>query len=239
MRLHYYFILLLFILIYGCSASGFDQGVIKKSLNYETVTSDEEIQRILNLKSQLKAPFRLGIYLDQKALDWREKKYWRWLEDDRDSLVGRFKEYYGELFSDVFFIPSSMVGQASLLEIRTAAARHNADAVLVFRGVSDVDTYGNFWSWTYLTLIMGWIVPGTDVDTYFKMNAALWDVRNEYLYCTAEIDEYKNFSTPGLLVSGNKKQAIEESKKEVFDKLISELKIRLNNLYIAPQGGTY
>ncbi|QQS36093.1 MAG: hypothetical protein IPM56_17935 [Ignavibacteriales bacterium] len=225
----YFLILPLLILYCGCAGSGFDQGLINKKLSYDVITNDADIQKVLTLKPQLTAPLRLAVYLDQQVVNYWQNTYWRWVENDKAKILDTLKSIDDSLFSEIFIIPSSMVGDSNIKTIRLAAARHNADAVLVIRGINDIDKYGNFWSWTYITIILGWIVPGTEVDSYFKLSASMWDVRNEYLYLTAESDSYSNYSKAAFII--NDKNIVNKDKTVAFNSILKELKSRFKNLY--------
>ena len=48
--------------------------------------------------------------------------------------------------------------------------------------------YINNLGWSYLLLLPTLFVPGSQADTLFFANATLWDVRNEFLYLTAETE---------------------------------------------------
>jgi hypothetical protein len=69
-----------------------------------------------------------------------------------------------------------------------AAAKHHADALLVIGGAGQIDRYINGLGWTYALLLPTLFVPGSEADTLFITNASLWDVRNEYLYLSAETE---------------------------------------------------
>ncbi len=92
--------------------------------------------------------------------------------------------------SDVFFISNMIVdGNEDLKSLRMAAAKHQADALLVVTGAAQVDRYINGWGWSYALILPTFFVPGSQVDTLFLSSAALWDVKNEYLYLTNDAED--------------------------------------------------
>jgi hypothetical protein len=84
------------------------------------------------------------------------------------------------------------VNSDDMKSLRLAAANHHADALLVVSGAGQIDRYINNWGWTYALLLPTLFVPGSQADTLFVTNAALWDVRNDFLYLTAEAEATTN-----------------------------------------------
>lgn len=192
----------LLIMVTGCATKeGFDRGALREHLYGASVEiTEEEIKNVFDLKPQLQFPFRLGVYfLERYRYVWRygevswegKDKQLSWLEPLKDEGI----------LSEIIPITSLTLtedadeeyryryGTPSLKSIRLAAARHHADAVLIVDYVPDVDRYNNFTAFLYITIIGGFFVPGTHSDALVLMNGALWDVRNEYLYLTVEVEE--------------------------------------------------
>lgn len=213
----------------GCGgSSGFHQGSINSQLAYDAATTDKEIEKVLNLKPQLRSQFRLAVYLDQKTMNYWDYPYWRWSEEDKDSIYSMLKNFDKNIISEVFFIPGSMVGVSNLKEIRLAAARHHADAVLIIRGINDLRIYANKWSFSYITIIAGWFVPGSDMDSYFKISATMWDVRNEYLYTTVEAESFNHTSKPAFLLE--EEALVTKTKNEAFNSFNKEFRRQFSSL---------
>jgi hypothetical protein len=198
--------LVLTVVVSACSsARGFDRGALDAILASEATVTDEDVERVLALKPQLPRPFKLGIFLKQPsaasasrlspaALDWS------WLPADKDALlrVGAALEEDG-LVAQTVLVGGTLVEGEDLRSIRLAAARHGVDAVLVVSGVADVDRYNNGLAATYVLLVTPFFVPGTVVDGIFVAHAALWDVRNEYLYAAVEADGSASETRPAVL----------------------------------------
>ncbi len=119
-----------------------------------------------------------------------------WGKEERETVREAARKLKEKgVVSDVFVIPQHLVqlygendATAVRERIRLAAARHQSDAVLIVRGVSDVDSYVNPLSLLYGKIVGLWIVPGTHQESLFLVDATLWDVRNDFLYAnfTAE-----------------------------------------------------
>ena len=197
---HFYLGLCCLLFIFtGCATKqGFDRGALREHLYDASVEiTEDEIKQVLELKPQLQFPFKLGVYfLERYRYAWRYgESHWEgrdkqleWLESLKDEGI----------LSEIIPITSITLTDddgdyryhtPSLKSIRLAAARHHADAVLIVDYVPDVDRYNNFTAVLYITIIGGFFVPGTHSDALVMMNGALWDVRNEYLYLTVEVEE--------------------------------------------------
>jgi len=175
-------LLVLIPLLGACAGSrGFDRGALSRELRADTpVVSDEEIARVLGLRPQLAPPFKLGVYFRSSQ---------RWTGADKDALLGRLGPLVeAKAISQVIPISDSMIAREDLKSIRLAGARYGADAVLVVNGATQLDRYSNAGSALYWTIIGLFIVPGTSADALFLGSATLWDVRNEYLYASAEAE---------------------------------------------------
>lgn len=188
---------LLILVLTGCAASkGFDRGALRESLG--SVTTDRDIQEVLALKPQLPAPFKIGVYLNSNSWDYKRRF---WTDQEKNELLT-----YGDQLKDagvvsqIYLISEETVpnhnnwarfhsgNQDKLKDLRLAAARYGADAVLVITDVSSVDRYNNPAAFLYWTLIGAYLVPGTHSDALVMMRSSLWDVRNGYLYATEETE---------------------------------------------------
>lgn len=73
-----------------------------------------------------------------------------------------------------------------------------------------------------------YIIPGTHIDSLFIMNGALWDVRNQYLYLTAESEGMGSTLGPISLVKS--KPAISTAKKNAVESFRPEFLKRMKSL---------
>ena len=228
----------------GCGARGFDRGALRQHMVEEAppdVTSTD-IQRALDLKPQLKFPFRLAVYLQPSvsyvaAAEWRpyetqsavqsvSRREWRWEGEDKDRVLSVGEKLKSDgVISDMFIIPQARVSRNNMEGIRLAAAEHGADAVLVINGIADVDRYNNYSAFLYLTIVGLWLVPGTHADSLFVLDGAMWDVRNQYLYLSVEAEGLASKMGPSMVMKS--REATDEAKTKAVEAFGEELQKRL------------
>lgn len=207
------------------SSQGFDRGRMNRQLTGDTAkTTDEEIARVMGLKPQLDFPIRLAIYARPGYYGWNHP-IWR-IEDIDAEWVETLKR--DGLVSQVIPIVQSTVTGENTADIRLAAARHGADAVLVLDSVSDVDRYNNPLGVTYITIIAAWLVPGTHADALVMTNGSLWDVRNGYLYATMRAEGEASDFGPAFLLEDYK--VVAEAHRKAMTALEGEIAARLKNI---------
>lgn len=225
--------IVLLLSIVGC-ARGFDRGALRDQLNHESPAqiSNSDIQKALELKPQLSFPFRLAVYLQRDKAertaygDSLRSLNWRWEGEDKDYILSLEEKLRSEgVVSDMFIIPPARVAKDDLAGIRLAAAEHGADAVLVVNGITDVDRYNNFASFLYLTVIGLWLVPGTHTDSLFVLDGAMWDVKNQYLYLSAESEGLASKTGPQMILKD--RDSVAEAKRKALQSFGPELKKRL------------
>ena len=213
-------IMSLFVLV-SCSSKGFN----KESLRQELVVgesrqvTDEDIKKVLELRPQLPKPFKLGVYfVDSDFRNWDL----RWNSEDKQMIMNLEEELKktGEV-SKMFLINESVVNGKDLKSIRLAAAHHGADALLIISGVSASESYMNAWGLTYLLVLPALFVPGTNTNALFITRAALWDVRNEYLYMAVESEAVK--SRKASVVSTDETKELRKAKKQSMEGLKAEI----------------
>ena len=221
--------------MFGCAAKrGFDRGAIGNSLR-ETAPSisDQDIQEAYELKPQINFPFKLALYFNGGGWNWK------WSGEDKESLLSIGKQLTNDnIVSKLILITPSDVENSgreceygcnvSLKSIRLAAARYGADAVLVINGASDTDRYNNILGVTYVLLVPMTIIPGTELDVLYMMNCKMWDVRNQYLYFSAEAEGTAHQTRPTMFIE--EKHATGKAKKDALTKLKEEIMVRLKNI---------
>ncbi len=199
-------IALVFVLVLAsaCSSKGFNKEYLRQQLKSgETrqVVTDEEIKRVFDLKPQLPKPFKVGVYFVDNH---HTNMDLRWNSADKEFIIKLEEDLKksGEV-SKVFLINESVVGGQDLKSIRLAAAHHGADALLMISSTSAVDQYTNAAAISYILLLPALFVPGTVTDALFITRAALWDVRNEYLYMAVESESMKRKTAPPIKSHAN------------------------------------
>lgn len=220
----------------GCAVSkGFDRGALRQSL--QPPATDQEIQAVLDLKPQLPAPFKLGVYLSSGG---NYSRRWYWTNEEKDALLA-----YGEelkkagMISDIRLVSDFTVevrkstfmsgySGGSLKDIRLAAARYGVDALLIVNSVSAVDRYNNFAALLYWTIVGLYLVPGTHSDALVMINGSLWDVRNEYLYATEEAEAVARTLGSAMLLEDV--SAIDQAKQKAIGEFGKRFVTRLKTL---------
>lgn len=208
----------------GCASKGFNRGDLQSQMGVaKPVYDDQAIKAAYNKKPNLPKPFRLAVYFKNPQPQAYQKAEWRWTEEDKAVLesIGLDLQSKG-MTSDVFPLIGATVDSTDLRSLRVAAAQHKADALLIIHGAGDVDRYTNKWGWSYLLIAPALFVPGSEADTLFISSATMWDVKNEYLYLTAEV-EATGKETYIAAFGSTDKDLLAEAKKQSLLKLKSEL----------------
>jgi len=174
--------------LFASCSSTIDRGRMQQELATATPEfSSQTVEEIEKIQPQLSVPFRLAV----APPIWRKELHWS--REERKELESWGPELKAiGLVSEFILIPSvtyeiSAANQRGWFEqLRTAAARHHADAVLVVRDVDDTSSWVNVLSVLDLTIVACWFVPGHHVEAVSLMQALVLDNRNEYLYASAE-----------------------------------------------------
>jgi hypothetical protein len=210
------------------SPRGFDRGKLQNSVSPDALVTEEEIQRVIELKPQLPRPFKLGIYL-ARPISRHWSSSWDWRPSDKDAILGVGESLQGTgLVSETIFISPATAQDEKLKSVRLAAARHGVDAVLVVRGVSDIDRYNNALGVAYALIVTPLFVPGTVVDGVFVSHAGLWDVRNGFLYASVETDGESSTTGPAAFV--DEAMVVKDAKERSLASLAEAIRNRIENL---------
>lgn len=211
--------------VLGCASKGFNRGELREQVGVvKPEYNDKEIKDEFSKKSNLPRGFKLGVYFKSPSSAKNASNNWRWTEQDKSVLEDIAKDLKSEgIASDVFPILGSLVADEDIKSLRLAAAKHHADALLVIGGAGQIDRYINRWGWTYALILPTLFVPGSEADTLFITTASLWDVRNEYLYLSAEAEStVKN--TYVAAFGKQDKELVNDAKTESLVHLKGELK---------------
>lgn len=208
---------------FGCASKGFNRGELLAQVGVvKPQYDDQDIKDAYNKKSNLPKPFKLGVYF-KSPKNTHGGTQWRWSEQDKSLLeeIGAELKAAG-VVSSVFPIVGSLVTQEDLKSLRLVAAQHQADALLIVSGATQIDRYINNWGWSYILLLPTLFVPGSKADTIFLSNASMWDVKNGFLYLTAET-EATSSETYIAAFGKNDKELVNDAKTESLIKLKVEL----------------
>ncbi len=225
-------ILLMCLVLLSLSACGGSRGLNRQALqesfheNPEVVTA-QDIATTMALQARLPTAYRLAIYFKHK--DFPASPALRkvdWVSADADRLQRALAPVQEEgILRQSFLLANSTVQGTTFRDIRLAAARYNADAILVIDGASAVDRYNNGHAWWYATGIGTYFAHGTESHALFMMEGTLWDVRTGYLYGTQTAEGETTLIGPATsledrdAIAEAKDVALERFGKEVADML--------------------
>lgn len=225
-------ILLMCLVLLSLSACGGSRGLNRQALqesfheNPEVVTA-QDIATTMALQARLPTAYRLAIYFKYK--DFPASPALRkvdWVSADADRLQRALAPVQEEgILRQSFLLANSTVQGTTFRDIRLAAARYNADAILVIDGASAVDRYNNGHAWWYATGIGTYFAHGTESHALFMMEGTLWDVRTGYLYGTQTAEGETTLIGPATsledrdAIAEAKDVALERFGKEVADML--------------------
>lgn len=172
----------------ACTGSrGFDRHALKDSFQQDPdVVTDRDIASVLNLQPQLPSPFRLAVYFKTQTVPFRATMHKpTWLGADKDLIIKKLQPVVEErVVENIFVLADSTVQGTLTRDIRLAAARYNADVVLIVESAAAVDRYNNGHAAWYATGLGVYLASGTQSDALFMIEGTLWDVRTGYLYGT-------------------------------------------------------
>ncbi|MFL5784463.1 MAG: hypothetical protein ACJ76H_07645 [Bacteriovoracaceae bacterium] len=214
-------ILLALSALISCSSKGFNREVLRQQLIVEEPrqVTDEDIKKVLEMKPQLPKPFKVGVYfVENNFRNWDL----RWNSNDKQEIMELEEKLKatGEV-SKMFLINESVVNGKDMKAIRLAAAHHGADALLVISNVSSAEQFMNGWGATYILVLPALFIPGTTTNALFITRAALWDVRNEYLYMAVESESVKERKAP-LIISSETSELM-KAKRDSLNGLKTEI----------------
>jgi hypothetical protein len=211
----------------SCASTGMDRGAeIRLPEGAAPVTDNAEIERELGRRPQLPEHVRLGVYFRPPPRDDGDARAkWRWTMEDRTKVVAA-----GEDLPSVELFPLSdtVVDGTTVEALRLAAARHGADALLVVDGGYEQASSTNGWAVSYALLVPVLFAPGGELETVFRANAAMYDVRNGYLYMTAESETEDRQERAHLWI--DEEEGVRASKTEAIDELSEEIGRRLAHM---------
>jgi hypothetical protein len=226
------------IMVVGCVPGGFNQGYVRSDLSGQRLMVDKDIQTALSKQSQLSRPFRLGIYClppGNPGGEYRRHSLdWDWNEGDKEKILGAVEKLKLQgIVSEAVFISDSLVPDKNTEAIRFVAAQHGLDAVLVVRGILNLDSSTNALAPLYIFFITGVFVPGNELDAHFISHAALWDVRNGFLYLSVETEGKGHETAPAFTL--REKKPADQAKAQALTSLCGEIENRLISLALAPE----
>jgi hypothetical protein len=242
-------ILSLFLIVFavaGCATSrGFDREAMQAMLRTEPdVVTDRDIARVLDMQPELPSPFRLALYFTTHRAPFHFSiQRPNWFAADKELVLDSLKPLKEEnVITTAFVLADSTVQGTLNRDIRLAAARYNADVVLIVNGAAAVDRYNNRSAAWYATILGAYLVAGTQSDALFMIEGTVWDVRTGYLYGTQTAEGTAQSVGPAVslqdkeVVARAKEEALQSFGKHTAD-LLRLMKEKFRRSSSAPRGG--
>jgi len=190
------FSLIVMLLLSGCSAKkGFNrvemEGAVQANHPF-FVSSHLTVEQIERLKSQVHLPVKLAVAppLFSYGRGWSGRELNAWTPDETKEIqtwAAPLKK--AGVVSELVMLPSFLIEQCqgndpgcTMRVSRSAAARVQADALLLINLATSVDKYANLASLFNITIIGMWLVPGHHRDALTIAEGVMIDNRTEYLY---------------------------------------------------------
>ncbi len=217
------------VILTGCAGSkGLDRASLKEALRADTEQLLAHSNPVPPQTSRLSVPFTLAVYLKPKT--YLERRF-EWTDADKETLTAWGKRLKSEgVLSDILLLADSSVHGTTLNEIRLAAARYGADAVLIVDGAAAVDRYNNAKAaFAYWTILGAYLASGTHSDALVLLNGTFWEIRTQSLRFSVEAEGLVKAVGPAVFVRDQdtieraKHQAIEAFEKRLEDHLKSHL----------------
>ncbi|MDH5625363.1 MAG: hypothetical protein OEY21_04605 [Nitrospira sp.] len=212
--------IVLLLLVAGCGSSGFDRGAMRATLGLAETGAAGHTSTLAHTNiPNPPGPLRLALYFVERDIPIRQKiRQAEWMSPDKDALIKGLTPLRNEgIVADAFLLADSTIHGHDVPKIRQAAARYDADAVLIVEGVGTVDRYNNGYAAWYATLIGAYLAPGTVSDALFMISGSLWDARADRLYATQTAEgRFTLVGSAALLEDG---QALAQAKKAALDEI--------------------
>ncbi|HVG03080.1 MAG TPA: hypothetical protein VM842_09320 [Nitrospira sp.] len=224
--------LVLWLNVSGCTASrGINRQALLDSIRHHPdASTTQAMGASLSPESRLPAPYRLALFFHHKDFPGSaELRKVDWVSADANVIQRALEPLKQEgAFQESFVLANSSVQGRTLRDIRSAAARYNADAILVIDGGSIVDRYNNGHAWWYMTGFGAYLAHGTESHALFMMEGTMWDVRSGHLYATPRAEGETTLVGPATSLED--RTAIAEAKRLALEKFGSAFADTLRRL---------
>jgi rhombotail lipoprotein len=213
----------------GCAGSqGLDHAALKQTLRQDVERLIAQGSPAPNQTSRLVVPFTLGVYFT--PANYLHRRF-EWTDADKETLVAWGERLKREgVLSDILLLADSSVHGTTLNDIRLAAARYGADAVLIVDGAAAVDRYNNAKAaFAYWTILGAYLASGTHSDALVLLQGTFWEIRTRSLRFSVEAEGLAETVGPAAFVRDRdtieraKRQALEAFEKRLEDQLKSHL----------------
>jgi len=214
----------------GCTPA-YNRAALREELQESrlVIVDDPDVFQAGQARPQLPLPFRMAV-VPPTVMNTCSYGVPEEMEGERREILAcGDKLRAAGIISDLVLIPEMLIGRSVrngefYRDLRVAAARLQADAVLVLRSVSDVESYINPLGVLDITLVGMVVLPGHHKDALTIVEGVLLDNRNQYVYLALSAEGMG--STFGPLASIEARPAIRRSRVAALkcfgDKLVQE-----------------
>ncbi len=211
----------------GCSPA-YNRTVMEQELQdtRQILVDDIDVLRAGEVRPQLPLPFRLAV-VPPSVMNVRHWGVPEELEGERrEILAWGDKLRAAGVVSDLVIIPQMLIQTSApsadlYRQLRVAAARLGADALLILRSATDVDSTVNPLCVLDLTIVGMFVVPGHHKDALTMLEGILVDNRNQFVYLALSAEG--TGTACGPLASLDQRTAIQRARvaalKDFGDKL--------------------
>lgn len=213
----------------GCAGSmGMDRGLDATPPEPAAVVIDDAtVATELARRPQLPSSPRIAVAFVTPPAPADDGDAWRWQFEERQAVVKSGDGAPGVTLFPLTDGPSD----GSIPALRVAAAQQGADAVLSVDGRVLERTEGNAWSATYVLLLPILFAPALELESTFTTRATMRDVRNGYVYLSAEAEAAVTQQRAHVWI--DRRAAREQSRREAIAELAVELKKRFARAFPA------
>lgn len=203
---------------------GLNRQLLQESFHdHPEVVTDGDVAATTALQANLPTPYRLAVFFKHRDFPARPAlQRVDWVSVDAERVQRALAPVQEEgIVQQSFLLANSTVQGTTLRDIRLAAARYNADALLIIDGASAVERYNNGHAAWYATGIGAYFAHGTESHALFIMEGTLWDVRTGYLYGTQSAEGETTLIGPASSLED--KTAVAEAKDVALERFGREL----------------
>ena len=164
----------------------------------------KEVERLLSLRPSARVPAKVVLFQVPSSGISHIRSPRKWI-DLRKATSEEMKTALEEtgVFEEVDFLPDLLLppgGPADLKTLRIAAARAQADGVLIYSTEAGYEYHPNAFALLYVTILGAWISPGSEAGSTAVSKAALLDVKSGYIYSVLETYGEESVVTPYAFV---------------------------------------
>ncbi len=191
-----------------------------------------EVDRLLALQPRAEEPRKVVIYAVDSAGATGIRSPMKRLElHEASSQEMRRALQESGVFEEVDYLPEILLppgGPADLKTLRVAAARAQADTILIYATEVGWERRLNAWALLYPTIVGFGTFPGNE-ETYLALSkAVLMDVGSGYMYALMEVHGRESVTGPGASI--DREQLEFEARMAAVKKLTSEVRRRATDL---------